>query len=163
MNEENTPVVQMLGISCPTCPRAWRRSTAPRECRPSDCTSSSFLVEQGGDRRRVHGATHAYAFGRTSSKMHVSDEEPAKYSDIRKRSRCDTHKRRCSDIRTFPATSFQNWTISSLFSCCRVRYSRKRTRNMTSSSVNATPFPVVLRYRALGGVGDTFTYTLTER
>ena len=51
------------------------------------------------------------------------------------------------------ATSFQKMTMSTLPVVCCVRWFRKRTRKFTSSCVNATPLPVVLRYSCRGGDG----------
>lgn len=59
-------------------------------------------------------------------------------------------------LHTLAATSFQNATISR--TPCDLRYSMNRTRNVTSSCVNATPLPVVLRYKARGGVGERFRW-----
>jgi hypothetical protein len=43
------------------------------------------------------------------------------------------------------------------------RYSIKRVKNVMSSSVKATPFPVVLRNNARGGVGDLLRGSLKSR
>lgn len=104
--------------------------------------------------RRVCGAAHACAACKTSSRMLENDEAPVSRKCI-----SNQLQQFVRDVRTFRATSFQNTTMSSLPSCCRLRYSRKRTKKTTSSSVNATPLPVVLLYSARGGVGDRVRWT----
>jgi len=132
------------------------------ECHLNDCTASSSPGEWGVARRLPRGEARVYACGRTSSTKPLNGEVPV----IEDQRAGETLGRKRL---TFVATSFQNATISRR--PCALNYGQSSwkhaeeintnflnpmnlTRNVTSSSVNATPFPVVLRKSARGGVGD---------
>jgi len=138
------------------------RRTARAGYHPCDCIASSSLGEREVGRPLLRGEARAYAGDKTSSTKPLNGGVPG--SGVSRQREIFGSERF-----TFVATSFQNATISRrpwALNYGQISWkhtegidtnflnSMNLTRNVTSSSVNATPFPVVLRKSARGGVGD---------
>lgn len=162
LNRNRLPAARMIGISCPMFLRGAARRNARAGCHLCDCIAFSSPEEWEVAHRLPRGEARVYACGRTSSTKPLNGGVPV----IEDQRTGETLRRKRF---TFVATSFQNATISRR--PCALDYGQSSwkhtegintnflntmnlTRNVTSSSVNATPFPVVLRKRARGGVGD---------
>jgi hypothetical protein len=151
---EAPPISQTPERSYQRFPLVYSESTAPTTHRPHGYISSSYQVVEVVDHQCRMGQVRVCVFASISSMRRGNDEEPAKtISDITPKGK---KKPFIAHPLTLAATSFQNITISNF--PCAFLYSINRFKNVTSSSVNATPFPVVLLYNALGGVGDLFRW-----
>lgn len=168
---DRLPVARMFGILCLMFLQDVVQKTVREGYRLSDYISSSFLGEQEAVHHHPHGEARAYASGKISSTRPSNDGVPG--------SRISRQGILGNKRLTFVATSFQNVTISKrswALDCGQMSRdsaeemgtnflnSKNLTRNVTSSSVNATPFPVVLRKSARGGVGDrVLPFSLSSR
>lgn len=139
----------------------WSRRIWQVKCHHHGYTAFSCRVDQVRARHSPNDSAHAYAASSTSSTMRASGVVP-----IADKVKCIQYTRHNSNLccnlspeshhvkpslgprvgQSISHRTTQNHT--------NLLYSMNLVKNRTSSPVNATPFPVVLLYNALGGVGD---------
>ncbi len=139
----------------------WSRRIWQVECRRHGYNAFSCRADQVRVHHSPNDSAHAYAASSTSSRMRASGVVP-----IVDNVKCIQYTRHNSNLccNLFPEChhvkpslrprSGQSISHRTTHNHTNLLYSMNLVKNRTSSRVNATPFPVVLLYNALGGVGD---------